>query len=335
MNRILFSIIGCSLTCSCMTKHSEMSSLAASERCEEALDAMTQVNSQESTNQSVKQVGGTVASYTTTVMGYSADVLLGIAGGVVIGVTICSPALAIDVASGGSSNLTGSCIGGVAQELPAPQTGKKTYEATQEWRQKDLSKISANLRSIASCYERRNRGDDMRKSLKQLETVTENEEFWQSISEDEQKMVLKQHRQVSEKLHMAWVSPIEKREEQKLRRDTIPVNAWTEPANKTLWRLCAKNATVSRAELICARCSFERMQLPTLTDLASGYANGLHLGSKNDAFGGDLQNQKIWVSGQLAADGKGELFDTETGTSSTALDALSVGHVLCVVKPGN
>ncbi|HAZ14996.1 MAG: hypothetical protein A2X86_21945 [Bdellovibrionales bacterium GWA2_49_15] len=132
---------------------------------------------------STKKIVGTTVSYLLTGVGHSADVALTFSGGIVIGVVLCSPIIALEAAAHGDGRASGDCIGKVASDISMKEKlthiGEKTYRSTRQWRCPNLDQVSQRLRKVASCYDEQ--GDRL-KAQAQLKAIKEQQLFVECLS---------------------------------------------------------------------------------------------------------------------------------------------------------
>ena len=137
-----------------------------------------------------KQVVGTTASYLVTGVGHSTDLVLTLSGGIAIAALLCSPVLALEIATEGDGRASGECMGRMAIEVSMKDKmttlGEKSYSATRSWRCPNLDHVSVGLRKVASCYEKE--GDPL-KAMAQLKAIREEQIFIECLSAVEFKTV--------------------------------------------------------------------------------------------------------------------------------------------------
>ena len=125
--------------------------------------------------ENVSQASSTGASYLITGLGYSTDFIVSFTGGVIGGVTICSPVVALEMLASPTSSsggqVSGECIGrmGVAAaETLNPNLGKKAEFSTSKWRCPNLDSVVKGLFLVADCYSKRG---DSKSTKEQLERM--------------------------------------------------------------------------------------------------------------------------------------------------------------------
>lgn len=182
MRHLLFSIFILS-SCSNLKDEESFNAHLDNNRCEQAL-----LSNEPSAKVKIVDGVGTSASYLVSGLGYASDIIVTVGAGLVVGVTLCSPLLLLE-ASSGSAQLSADCfakIAGPAMEKSFLKIGENTFDKTSSWRCPNLDVISAGLRKVATCYERRG---EVEKSISQLKKARFSKEFYECISEKE-KLIL-------------------------------------------------------------------------------------------------------------------------------------------------
>ncbi|MBI2522683.1 MAG: hypothetical protein HYV97_19840 [Bdellovibrio sp.] len=137
-----------------------------------------------------KQLMGTTASYLLSGVGYSTDIILTFAGGVAVGAILCSPAIAIDMATKGDGSLSGECLRAMMQGMdirePITAFGEKSYKSTRGWRCPKIDYFSEGLRHVSRCYKEQGEYD---KAIMQLKFIREQPFFVECLSAVEFKNV--------------------------------------------------------------------------------------------------------------------------------------------------
>jgi hypothetical protein len=138
----------------------------------------------------VSGTGKVGASYLITGLSYSTDFLVSFTGGVVSGVAMCSPLIALDMLATASSTnrpqssggVSSHCIGRYGVELGkslSPELGPRSKMATQKWRCPDLDSLAEGLIRVSTCYETKG---EKELAAKQLENLRSSEVFHQCLS---------------------------------------------------------------------------------------------------------------------------------------------------------
>lgn len=130
----------------------------------------------------LKQGAGYFTSYTLAGIGYTGDVILFTAGGIVTPVAVCSPLYPLVTA--GSSNggkaielifrcwiYVGAKVYGNINKALGGLMGANIYKATEDFRCPDLDWIEKALKKVAKCHKK---NDDMRSYRLQMKAIKEN-----------------------------------------------------------------------------------------------------------------------------------------------------------------
>lgn len=72
--------------------------------------------------------GRATLHYAAAGLGGASDIVVVLSSGVLVGTTICSPALLLDSRAGGHSNLTGACVESFLKEVSYPMWGFPIYK---------------------------------------------------------------------------------------------------------------------------------------------------------------------------------------------------------------
>lgn len=114
---------------------------------------------------------GTGVSYLLTGAGYATDFVFIVVGGIAVGITICSPLIALEAGHNGSGNASGECIGKVTgtyiEHFPF-NLGHSTYKNTEKMRCPEVDHISKALRKVAACYTKKK---SFQKAKQQLDFI--------------------------------------------------------------------------------------------------------------------------------------------------------------------
>jgi hypothetical protein len=143
--------------------------------------------------QKVGETTTTGMSYLVTGLGYSTDFAVSFTSGVIAGVGLCSPIIALDALTSQNgtqiSNVSGECIGEVgvfAGEYLNPKLGPKAFQGTKSWRCPNVDPVAFGLVKVADCYQ-----DMGQRALAraQLQKITHSEVFRTCLSKDARKKI--------------------------------------------------------------------------------------------------------------------------------------------------
>lgn len=200
--RLLTTLI---LVTSCASQpQKQFDTILTEGRCEEAMNNLPadRIDLIEET----QTAAGKVASYTFTGLAYGAEVTVKLVGGIGVPVIICSPVMLLEASLKANGNFSVECMS-VVMKVPVfkktmskESIGKKIYNQTEKWRCPDLSQLSQNLRSVASCYEDKNDQVNLEKALTQLDVLKENQFQDNCIDEDEKILIKDQYEKIQDKL---------------------------------------------------------------------------------------------------------------------------------------
>lgn len=177
---------------SCQSRKLEAEAFSNSKATKNCLDilAKSRPNYIERVYGDGKALVGSGVSYLATGAAYTSEALLRISGGIVLGVVVCSPVIAIEGSLGGNGQVSSECIGKAGSVIFDPPNsysfGKSTYKQTSDWRCPEVDYISKGLRDISRCYWKDGQED---KAKKQLGFVTGNEFLYNCLSSDEKERV--------------------------------------------------------------------------------------------------------------------------------------------------
>lgn len=175
------------LILSCTSQKKLMEKYAIEGSCESKIRSV-QLSPGQKLWSTVKETSGKSASFMITGLGYSTDVLLSFSGGIVGGVVICSPLIALDIAAsknGGSGHTaSGQCVGDIGGEIikaTNPNLGPLASEKTRGWRCPEMDPIAESLFVVSSCYKE---NGEMDLARKQLLRMKESKQFYACLSEE-------------------------------------------------------------------------------------------------------------------------------------------------------
>ena len=179
-------VVSLSLT-SCAHQRTKRFEAALSEgRCEAALENVPENDENVKYMGKAQRAGGTALSYAVTGAGYTADVVLMVAGGAVLFTVLCGPGLVVALAAHGTGVFPSQlCIPADLNNVKAPTLGKDAYRSTAAWRCPDLTALAHSVRRVSSCYERRDDKPSLDLAKQTLDAVVKNEEFMGCITKDE------------------------------------------------------------------------------------------------------------------------------------------------------
>lgn len=115
-----------------------------------------------------KQALGTGLSYIVTGASYTSEFIIGIGAGLGLGVIVCSPLMAAEVAMQSSFNASAQCvgqIGGHIYQILPKGIGEATYKATEGLRCPEVDHISLAMRKVATCYHSQNQSQKAKEQL--------------------------------------------------------------------------------------------------------------------------------------------------------------------------
>lgn len=123
--------------------------------------------------QQVTQGTGTTASYLVTGLGHSTDFLVTYAAGTIVTIAVCSPVLFLEGSSNPRfTNISGDClgkVGGTVYRAIDTDLGKKSHQATAQWRCPNVDAIAEGLLRVASCYEKNGEVENAREQRREIE----------------------------------------------------------------------------------------------------------------------------------------------------------------------
>lgn len=193
MKKICRWVLSIALATACAHAPKPEFDVALSEgHCEEALQHL---NADEKTKfiGRTQRAMGTTLSYAVTGVGYGADVVLTVAGGMVVMIGMCAPAI---VAKGPLRNEKGETISSINACLPTkwssitfPHAGRAIYRSTENWRCPDLTAMARGIRRVALCHETKGGRDGLTKASQTIHSLTANNDFMECIAETERDAV--------------------------------------------------------------------------------------------------------------------------------------------------
>jgi len=163
-------------------------------RCEQAIAVFEKNATKEMAWQKTKQIGGATASGAVTGVVAVTETAIYILPGVAVGLIVCSPVIAVEVAAKGHGHASARCMTVMGISSLAAFTGNeenwianRIWKSTESWRLESYDDLSRMLRNIALCYAHRNTPEALQTAQKQLQSARES--LWDSISADEKKQV--------------------------------------------------------------------------------------------------------------------------------------------------
>lgn len=279
-------------------------------KCEEAAERLTRLDASAGQKilEGAQEVGGATASYGVAAVGYTADVVVTGAAGIVSVAVYCPLVLmqiaACSVANGGCDVYAGTCYDNPWDHLPEAKTkgdgpnigpglGSKGLTTTATWRESPSAiAMVAGMREVAACYERRDTRDGLVKASLQLQQI-HSAHLYESISTPKRQAVDQDIGRVRARLeavapgYHAEVQRQQKALAQAVFAQQAPV-IWRDLETGTTWRLQLAPVTDgAQARSVCEGASAEPGQswhLPSLADVAKARAHGLMDSSKNPAI---------------------------------------------------
>lgn len=167
---------------------------ASEGRCDEAIAVFQKNAIQEKVWQKAKQIGGATASRAATGVVMVTETTLYTAPGIAVGVIVCSPIIALEVATRSRGDVSGQCVGVFGKASVAAFADKKEewissriWKKTEPWRLESYDELSIMLRGVAQCYADRPTPDDLLTAERQLLSIRES--MWDKLSDEEKKQV--------------------------------------------------------------------------------------------------------------------------------------------------
>lgn len=175
------------------TRSKKFESAIKNGRCDVAVENIPE------NDKNLKYVGraqrttGTVLSYVATGAGYTADVVLNIGTGLLVGTAICAPIVILVAgatnASASSMDFSG-CYPKEAFMMVNSQIGESTYRGTASWRCPDLTALSRNVRKVARCHADQQTHFGDKNAVTTINAIRSNDKLMDCITEDERRAVL-------------------------------------------------------------------------------------------------------------------------------------------------
>lgn len=139
-----------------------------------------------------QQTMGYLVSYSFTGAAYTAQLVWDVTAGVMASIVLCTPSIALQVATKGvetqeneQARYGPTCLPANIKPLLAPQLGKQAYQSTEELRCPPLKGLSVSLRKVARCFADRKTDDDRVKAISILQSMKESVSFYQCLPGEE------------------------------------------------------------------------------------------------------------------------------------------------------
>jgi len=167
---------------------------AGAGQCEQAIAVFEKNATKEIVWQKTRQIGGATVSGAATGVVAATETAIYILPGVAVGLVICSPVIALEVAARSHGHASARCITVMGITSLAAYAGheenwiaNKVWKNTESWRLESYDDLSRMLRSIARCYADRNTPESLQTAEKQAQSIRQS--LWESLSADEKKQV--------------------------------------------------------------------------------------------------------------------------------------------------
>lgn len=170
---------------SCAPTRHDFQDAVSSGRCEEALERIPENTAGVKLVGKMKQGPRTLLSYAFTGAGYTAEIAWDAAGRTTMFVALCGPGLALAAAAastGGTTDISRTCMDGNYAALDAPELGQDTFANTKDLRCPDVSPLSRSVQQVASCYRSRKDADSLQKARSTLVALKSAGEFYSCLS---------------------------------------------------------------------------------------------------------------------------------------------------------
>lgn len=186
--KFIFIIITITLSgCSSLTtkndsinkeKNENFERALAENKCELAANNIT-ANQKTSFVYDIAAIPGTIASWTLVSLSTGTELAVYLAGGLIGGIVICSPVIAIEAAAKSDGDVSRECVKIAASTImeiadPKFEYSIKVMDKTEHWRCPDITEFSKAIRRIVTCYENRNTPEDLKKAKEQLSIIEDN-----------------------------------------------------------------------------------------------------------------------------------------------------------------
>ncbi len=168
-------------------------------RCEAALENIPENDGQLKFLGRMNRVAGSALSYAATGAGYTADVIVTVAGGAIVFVALCGPVLVAESLSQ-SGHSASPCLPVDISGLKPTQMGSTIYKDTEELRCPDLTALSRSVRRVAACNENASSPESLARAKQSLTSLNSNPEFMNCITKEERSAVRADIHRLTEKL---------------------------------------------------------------------------------------------------------------------------------------
>jgi hypothetical protein len=191
--KFLTIIILSLVSCSTIKENPEFIAAIRDGRCEEATKQIPNSGEYKIISTS-KSLATNAYSYLLTGTSYAAEFTLTVSVGVLAGVVLCSPLLALELGLKGDGQASGQCVAGIFDNVYSSRKfnySKKVYEKTQKFTCPNLDSISERTRLSAQCFIDRNKGQDKENAESLIVSLYKSELFQKCVSEKEKNQILK------------------------------------------------------------------------------------------------------------------------------------------------
>jgi hypothetical protein len=188
-NHILFALI-LVLSMACTSHKRVLSEHLIEGSCESEFN-QTKLSQGQILWSNIAETSGSGASYMITGLGYSTDFLITFTGGVIGGVALCSPLLAVEMLTPNTTNDLSSrgaagskCLGTIGPAVAkniSPKLGPTAKSGTAKWSCPNLDPIAEGLIKVSNCYQAKG---ETKLAQKQLERMEESNVFEKCLSSD-------------------------------------------------------------------------------------------------------------------------------------------------------
>jgi hypothetical protein len=174
---------------SCVSSpHREFEAALNDQRCEEALAKIPENDSRIKFLGRSERVAGNAFSYAATGLGYVADVMVTVTGGVAILTISCGPSIAISLAAHSATGVPCLWPDELTKLLPT-EFGHATFQSTESWRCPDLSAFSGSIRRVAECQSSSGTISGLERAMTSLNTLGDNDQIMDCVDSNERKNV--------------------------------------------------------------------------------------------------------------------------------------------------
>ena len=157
--------------------------------CERALENIPEKKNDFQLVSKVKEVSGTLLSYSATGAAYSVEILWNVTAFTAAVVVLCSPTFVL--AAAGKGAVQPLCFPADFNKIQVPQMGKNMSRDSQFWNCPNVDSISRSIRKVAKCYADRGGDENQSKALKSLQSVEKSGSFYRCLSNKERELFLR------------------------------------------------------------------------------------------------------------------------------------------------